>query len=146
MMTSSKKLLTNCIYLENESIKIQGIQFYGSPYTPAIPGKTMAFNYHDRQTAHTIWQKIPQDVDILMTHGPPHQFLDRIIVGKHVGCPKLRQRVMQVQPKFHFFGHIHEGFGIQTYKDVTFVNCATVTLLYQPKHEAVVLDYVTNKR
>ncbi|MDX1489621.1 MAG: hypothetical protein R3268_15545, partial [Acidiferrobacterales bacterium] len=29
-----------------------------------------------------------------------------------VGCLELLQRVREVKPKVHFFGHIHEGYGV----------------------------------
>ena len=32
-----KKLLTNCVYLENSWIKIYGYKIYGSPWCPADP-------------------------------------------------------------------------------------------------------------
>ena len=54
------------------------------------------------------WDKIPENVDILITHGPPQGYGDRILLGKHVGCPELMKRVAEVKPRYHFFGHIHE--------------------------------------
>lgn len=55
------------------------------------------------------WAQIPEDTDILITHGPPLGFGDRVDSGEHVGCEDLLRRVQQVRPKLHLFGHIHES-------------------------------------
>ncbi|CAF4903818.1 unnamed protein product, partial [Rotaria socialis] len=52
------KLLTNCIYLKDELIQVEGITIYGCAWQ---------FN-GDYETK---WSLIPSDIDILMTHIPP---------------------------------------------------------------------------
>lgn len=49
--------------------------------------------------------------DILLTHGPPLQVHDLTTRDVHAGCPALLERVSQIQPRLHVFGHIHEGRG-----------------------------------
>lgn len=77
--------------------------------------------------------------DILLTHGPPLRVHDLATRGVHAGCPALLERVSQIQPRLHVFGHIHEGRGatLQTWDqaavgegtDMTaFVNAANVPL------------------
>ena len=55
---------------------------------------------------------IPNDVDIVMTHGPPKGIRD-YCDGGNVGCPSLLQAMKRVRPMIHCFGHVHEGSGIE---------------------------------
>jgi hypothetical protein len=56
------------------------------------------------------WNLIPDDTDILVTHGPPLGYGDHARGQRHVGCVDLLNTVrMRVKPQFHIFGHIHEG-------------------------------------
>jgi Icc-related predicted phosphoesterase len=59
------------------------------------------------------WDAIPDNTDILVTHGPPYGYLD-IPGGQNalrVGCEMLRYRVDEIKPKIHVFGHIHGSYG-----------------------------------
>lgn len=58
-----------------------------------------------------LWDSIPADTDILVTHGPPFGVLDRTIQNCNAGCHYLLQKVMEIKPKYHLFGHIHEAYG-----------------------------------
>ncbi len=53
------------------------------------------------------------DVDIMMTHGPPHGHLDMTLSDEHVGCPHLLRAIGRARPRLHCFGHIHEGWGAE---------------------------------
>ncbi len=95
---------------------------YVSPYTPTFGDWAFAYEHdQDRfngkhQTAHGITSiatnPIPEDVDIVMTHGPPKGILDWCPEG-NVGCENLLQAVRRVKPMIHCFGHIHESNGIE---------------------------------
>ncbi|USP82422.1 ser thr protein phosphatase family protein [Curvularia clavata] len=94
-------------------------RIYASPYTPGFA--TSAFQYpssNDRFNHPDItpsWAKnvgtkksiIPEDVDIVMTHGPPKYILDDTDNGDSVGCEHLRNAIARVQPRLHCFGHVH---------------------------------------
>lgn len=60
-------------YLEHESITIDGINIFGSPYTP-IYGN-WSFMKH-RSKLDEYWKEIPENTDILITHGPPKGIMD----------------------------------------------------------------------
>jgi Icc-related predicted phosphoesterase len=65
----------NVIYLENDDCKVLGIKIYGCPYTPKFVG---GFQYHRQsEEAKRLWAKIPKDCDILVSHGPPVDILDK---------------------------------------------------------------------
>jgi Icc-related predicted phosphoesterase len=98
-------------YLENTGKTIEGIKFWGSPYTPEF--LNWAFMY-GRNEGNKYWDMIPIGVDVLITHGPPHGILDQscpLMDSEHLGCRDLRMAVQHVRPRIHVFGHIHGGHG-----------------------------------
>ena len=98
------------IYLEHESIEIEGIKIFGSPYTPEF--HNWAFN-RTRAKLGKFWDSIPDDTDILITHGPPKGILDSAPrdknLNENVGCSALLKKVLKVKPKYMIFGHIHDN-------------------------------------
>lgn len=118
-----KRIPENVIYLQNESITIEGIKFFGSPVTPYFHG--LAFNERRGKPISKVWQNIPNDTDILITHGPPFGILDN-----NLGCEELRKYVDRIQPKLHIFGHIHERNGTEQKQSTLFVNAAKATHLF----------------
>ncbi|CAJ1447199.1 unnamed protein product [Effrenium voratum] len=122
------KFLPSVMYLEDDAVEIDGLRIYGSPYTPKFCG---AFQLDGEQAASEKWSAIPEDLDILITHGPPAKVLDCVGRGIHAGCPELLKRVERAQPRFHFFGHIHEEGGKQcTQGRTTFVNAAQHVMVF----------------
>ena len=111
-----KKLVTkkdfedyNIHYLEDDLITLQGLLIYGNPYTPQFG--QWAF-MKDRVKLDRYWTKaIPGYVDILVTHGPPKGILDKSYSREDVlemcGDKSLLNKVKEVQPTYHLFGHIH---------------------------------------
>ncbi|MBR2931782.1 MAG: metallophosphoesterase [Rikenellaceae bacterium] len=51
-------------------------------------------------------EDIPKDLDILVTHYPPYGILD-----DNMGSTEILNFVLQSQPEYHFFGHIHSTAG-----------------------------------
>lgn len=76
---------------------------------------------------------IPTDVDILITHEPPMMILDKSS-GRHWGNLPLRNRVMEVRPQYHLFGHAHESYGIVQSGTTIFSNGSVMDNLYQLCH------------
>jgi hypothetical protein len=56
---------------------------------------------------------VSDNVDIVITHGPPYKRLDPTASVPAVGCPLLLRAVMRARPKVCCFGHIHEGWGAE---------------------------------
>ncbi|PSB01111.1 metallophosphatase domain-containing protein [Merismopedia glauca] len=127
----------NAIYLQDEPYEYKGILFYGSPWVPELSG--WAF-YLDSENLHAKWSLIPDHVDVLITHTPPRGILDRNTAGKSCGCPNLRNRLNQVRPVLHCFGHIHASAGTEIVDGVTFYNASTVNRRYQIVREPLVFD------
>ncbi|OQS01246.1 calcineurin-like phosphoesterase [Achlya hypogyna] len=137
----SKALLRHCTYLENETVEIDGVRFFGSPYSPVIPGAIMAFHTMSGSRAKAIWGKIPTDVDVLVTHSPPHGIRDLSVRGEHCGDEDLLEEIKtRVQPKYHVFGHIHECYGSDTFEGTTYINAASCTVQHQCTNAPIVFD------
>ena len=106
--------------LIDEQVTIEGIKFYVSPYSATFQ------NWHfmvDRgEAAKQKWAMIPDDTDILVTHGPPLGVMDKTYRGDVVGDGELFKAVRRVKPKYHIFGHIHEEYGQRTIEETTFCN------------------------
>jgi len=87
-----------------------------------------------------IWAKIPKNLDILITHGPPFGILDRTIRGVTAGCSKLLEAVQLKAPRIHVFGHIHEGYGMLKKNGTAFVNASLCSANYDLMNKPVVID------
>lgn len=128
----------NVTYLEDSGVNLGGLKFWGSPYTPWF--HNWAFNCRG-QAIESHWTKIPAEVDVLITHGPPYGVMDRLLDdGTEVGCPFLKRALVRCQPRLHVFGHIHEGYGQVQANDTLFVNAAICDLDYRPFNAPVVID------
>ena len=135
----AKKIMTNATVLMDEEIVIDGVKFYGSPWQPWF--YDWAFNLARGEPLAKKWVEIPEDTDVLITHGPPKGQGDLVVRGyENVGCEDLLERVIKVKPEYHVFGHIHEGYGMTTGFGVTFVNASSCTLGYNPNNEPFVLE------
>jgi len=122
-------------YLNDSGITIDGIKFWGSPVQPRF--FDWAFNRDRGADIDRHWQLIPPDVDVLLTHGPPHGILDRTAHGLEVGCEMLRKRISEIKPRLSVFGHIHEGYGMREMEGTTFVNASVLDLRYDLVNEPV---------
>lgn len=98
------------IYLHNSSKIIEGVRFYGSPYSNTLSG--WAFNT-SKQKNKDVWDLIFEDTDVLITHGPPHGENDYLHkeYGR-IGCEKLKEKREEVNDlKYHIYGHNHGSHG-----------------------------------
>lgn len=132
------KFSSEVIYLENDSVEIDGLRYHGSPITPWF--YAWAFNVYP-EYIKKYWDIIPDDTNVLITHGPPKGILDSLTVsrpgmsppGEPLGCPELRNRVEELKDlKLHVFGHIHGGKGTLVKDGTWFVNASYVDEDYQP--------------
>lgn len=94
--------------LLNSEVIIDGVKFWGSPYTPAFHG--WGFNSTSIKLEEN-WKQCPKDVDVLITHGPAYDRLDKCRSGDSAGDIWINELVREVKPYIHTFGHIHESAG-----------------------------------
>jgi Icc-related predicted phosphoesterase len=127
-------------YLENSEVIIDGLKFYGSPYTPRF--FDWAFNVDRGEKIREHWLQIPLDTDVLITHGPPHGILDYTLGShKYAGCEDLKDVILsQLTLKAHVFGHIHEGYGVNVVGNTTFINASLVDHKYNPVNIPITIE------
>jgi len=127
------------VYLDDEVVSIEGYNIFGSPITPSFCG--WAFNRGRGPAILTHWKKIPDECEILITHGPAAGFGDWCLRGAFAGCLDLLHEVqVRVRPLVHLCGHIHESNGAWTDGQTTFINAATCNIRYKPMNHLWVFD------
>lgn len=144
----AKQLFTNAIYLDMAEAVVEGIKFWGCPWTPWF--YDWAFNYpRNGDRPKRIWDAVPEDANVLITHGPPaHTGLGMTLAhfdrgAEDAGCPIQYARILQLPNlKATFCGHIHPGAGKHVIQDrVTCHNVAVVNEKYQVVRHGMVYDY-----
>lgn len=143
------------VYLEGESVDIDGLTVWGGPWHPEYG--EWPFQLPRRDLAAK-WAQIPEGADVIVTHGPPKGVLDAVdtpVVGspegepsgqlspteaalrraredarnresKRVGDEALADRVFELAPDLHVFGHVHESAGLVERAGITFCNASWV--------------------
>ena len=81
----------------------------------------------DRQARNI--EKIPLDIDVLITHSPAYGILD-FDDDINYGDEQLLTKIMEIHPHLHLFGHIHAQHGIATEHGITFSNGAIMNTDY----------------
>jgi Icc-related predicted phosphoesterase len=147
-----------CIYLQHQPCTIDGLNFFGSGYTPEF-GQGWAMNVPRGDKLAALWSQIPEETNVLITHGPPRGRLDecrrsdssgwgtlygddmRYII-EHVGCWDLANRISNLkQLRLHVFGHIHHKYGIETGADgIIYANASICDPSYTAKNAPHVVD------
>ena len=94
----------NVYFLQDCGMTIDGVKFFG-----------LAYNHPE--------ELIPDDADVVVTHEAPIMILDES-ADTHWGNAPLRNRVFEAKPKYHLFGHAHEGYGTQKQGGIVFSNAA----------------------
>ena len=100
----------NIHFLQDRGCEIEGIKFFG-----------LAYNHSE--------ELIPDGIDVLVTHEPPVMILDESN-GVNWGNAPLRNRVQEVKPKYHLFGHVHESKGVEKHGNIVYSNGSCVDNKY----------------
>ena len=107
----------NVFFLQDRGVTIEGVKFFG-----------IAYDHLD--------SLIPEGTDVVVTHEPPVMILDES-AGIHWGNAPLFRRIMEVKPRYHLFGHAHEGYGTLKQNGIVFSNAAVLDdpyhICHQPK-------------
>jgi Icc-related predicted phosphoesterase len=132
-------------YLQDEYLGIQDgdepeLKIWGSPWQPEF--HNWAFNLPRGEKIKEKWDLIPNDVDILITHGPPFSKLDYVPYNNiNVGCEELLLKVQEIKPKIHLFGHIHEGSGYVFDGNTHYINAAVLNGRYEFRNKPITIDF-----
>lgn len=114
--------------LINEGMEVSGLKVWGSPNTPFFCD--WAFN-STQEELYQYWSMIPEDTDILVTHGPAYGILDRNPGGRHCGCRELLRAINKLNLRYHIFGHIHHEYGSIPLDKYTAINASLCTEQYK---------------
>ena len=148
----SKYQSNGVIYLKNSSFEYNGLKIYGTPHQPYFCG--WAFNVPDLNKLINIYQMIPDDVDILLTHCPPYGILDQShrpnysnpTGEEHLGSTELKEVLAQkhnynCMPKVVAFGHIHGDGGKQKkIGDTLYINASLCDEDYEPTNNIITIE------
>jgi Icc-related predicted phosphoesterase len=116
-------------YLQDSGIELFGLKIYGTPWQPRFCD--WAFNL-DEPELDRWFAKIPDDTDILLTHGPALGLGGLCIDDHEAGSPSLLKHLERVQPRLHLCGHIHEGYGEYRVGKTISANVSYVDVNYRP--------------
>jgi Icc-related predicted phosphoesterase len=143
-------------YLHDESVTLHvydhgTVKIHGTPWTPRFGG--WALMRPDAMLAEK-WDLIPDDVDIVLSHGPMYGYADLVrgysmtkrgwSQSERVGSKTLRHRIDQDLPNLKLFvcGHIHEGYGVHPVNDnLTVYNVSHMNDVYEPVNEPTVIEW-----
>ena len=107
----------DCYYLNGDSVVIDGVKFHGIPLFVADQLDGRFFR---------LIEDIPTDTDVLITHCPPLGVLD-FTGGTHYGEFSLLQKVSDIKPKYHLFGHVHPQNGVTKSDGTEFINASLIS-------------------
>ena len=139
-------------YLEDETVSIESpegpmVKVYGSPWQPEF--YDWAYNLpRNGEELKAKWDAIPEDTDILITHGPSWGVVDTVLGrNQHLGCELLTERIKTIRPKIHICGHIHSGNGHYFDGHTHFFNASVLNERYNYAHEPFHIDWnpITNE-
>jgi Icc-related predicted phosphoesterase len=128
----------NTTVLINEYTQIAGIHIYATSLINPIGNPWRRWGYEkseeDQQKRYSL---INQPIDIVISHAPPYGLRDEA----NYGSQALKEMVERVQPKYHFFGHCHDGYGITETETTTYVNASSCTRSYIAKNKPIEVEY-----
>jgi Icc-related predicted phosphoesterase len=145
-----KELSPNSHYLQDSGCEIDGVKFWGSPYQPEF--FNWAFNLPRGEALRRHWDMIPNDTDVLITHGPPFSILDVSGFDKvKCGCRDLYEAILRVKPSLHCFGHIHHSYGSHRYFHddgwlTTCINASICNEAYKPIRSPFIYEMATSPK
>lgn len=131
--------ITNAIYLQDQAVTVEGIKFYGSPWQPWF--YDWAFNLERGAEIRAKWDLIPEDTDVLITHGPAYGILDQTTRGERVGCEELLDAIKRIRPRMHVFGHIHEAYGIRSNADLFSINASNCDVRFSLVNPPIIQEF-----
>jgi len=133
-----------CHYLQESSVVINGVKMFGYPHTPVFCN--WAFNRSHGELTEIV-NKIPEDTDVILSHGPAYGILDSVTdqrwhgTAVDLGCKALRKRVDELPNlKLVVCGHIHSAHDMIKRGNTTFVNASYLNESYYPDYSVQVVE------
>lgn len=131
---------------DHGTVVIEDIKIHGSAITPWF--HDWAWNKSRGIEIENEWKKIPEDTNILITHGPVYGMLDlvyqndKVTPKERAGCGDLYKRMLELKEcNMHICGHIHSGHGYKYFNETHFYNVSICDEMYMPTNPITVIDY-----
>lgn len=130
-------------YLNNLGIELFGLKIWGIPHSLLFDGiNPLCVAYCGSEfDLKGICEDIPDDIDILISHGPAWGVLDKTDRGENVGSYALLTALERIKPKLLVTAHIHESYGTLSYKhqgpNTLCVNASYVNERYNPVNKPI---------
>ena len=144
----SKKLVSKICprahFVDEGLVEINDLKFWCSAVTPFFCD--WAWNVNRGSPIRKHWDLIPEDADILVTHGPVANILDETLFGEHVGCWDLHDKIKEIKPKIHASGHIHPSYGTKTEDGILFLNASVCDEEYNVVNLPIVVEIDADKK
>lgn len=137
--------------LVDGGVDLNDIRVYGSPWVPYINGGWAyeAPKDHGGEFLSERFSRIPEHVDVLVTHTPPlvrHETIDVSTFGgrttRHFGSPELTSEIVRARPKLAVCGHIHSATKVPVILECGTVvrNVCRVSEEYRIAYEPAILE------
>jgi Icc-related predicted phosphoesterase len=135
-------------YLCDEAYISHGLRVWGCPHTKTFFEWAFMMDPEELAKHHIA---IPQDTDIVVTHGMPYGFGDGVTRRKmvnrkpnewldHTGSPALTDWIVANQPKLVVGGHIHCSQSTRRLGETVIANVSYVNEKYQPCYPPQIFD------
>lgn len=130
-------------FIDEGLVEIEGLKIYGSAITPWF--HNWAWNRNRGEDIKRHWDRIPNDINVLITHGPAYGILDEVerYEGhiEHVGCEELGLAIQRLKPQVHICGHIHKAHGYKRIGETDYYNvsiCNEEYKAFNPATEIII--------
>lgn len=141
---------TNIQNIQDKEVEIDGVKFYGCPWCKVYGH--WSFMLHENRLIEE-YSKIPEGLDILITHDAPnigyvgmipYRRSGGIVEGEYIDAsnPWLAAEIRRKKPTIALCGHIHEGDHNWFYaNDTRLANVSLLNDAYQITYPILYFDY-----
>jgi Icc-related predicted phosphoesterase len=138
------KTYPDIMVLNHESANVDGINMFGSPYS--VEYGNWPFMEPEKKLSE-LYKAIPDDTEILITHGPAFGILDMTRRGALAGSTSLLSRISHLpRLKYHICGHIHEQNGSVRVGKVQHINVSVLDEEYRLSHWPTIIEYKNQQK
>ena len=116
-------------HLYFEDFPEHSLKLWGTPWVPNL--RRWAF-YGTDTALEARASIIPDGLDVLIAHGPPYGYLDKIVGGESVGEKQMLKELDRISPVVYLCGHIHESRGVAHRNTTVLVNASHMDEFYDP--------------